>query len=273
MNSPLRLIPRVRWREVLLLQGAPLLGAAFAAGKMDAHKLPALALLAVADVLLVAHVWTLNDWSDHRAARDAKGLLRLSLAMLAAALALFAPLGATVWLLAAAIAFVGYLYSHSHVNTKEAPLLSSASHIAGGVLHFLLGWALFARIGPRALLLASFFALVFTAGHATQEVQDYDDDRRRGIRTNAVVFGKKRVFIAACAGFALAYGDVLWLSLSGVMPAVLAWLPPVLLPLQIYWSLDALRNGLDRESVRRVRNRYRALFAVIGAAMVLTLFK
>lgn len=151
-------------------------------------------------------------------------------------------------------------------------MLSSAAHLAGGVLHFLLGWSVFAGIDCKALLVASFFALTFTAGHATQEVQDCDADRARGIRTNAAVFGKKTVFIAACIGFALAYGDLLWLALGGMLPRALALLPPVLVPLQLYWSLSVLRGGLKTGDVGRLRDRYRALFAVIGAGMVATVF-
>ena len=76
------------------------------------------------------------------------------------------------------------------------PLVSSVSHFIGGLLHFWLGYSLFSPIDRRAILIAPFFALIFMAGHANQEVQDQDVLIRKGrIRTNAVVFGKTAVFL------------------------------------------------------------------------------
>ncbi|MEZ0255054.1 MAG: UbiA family prenyltransferase, partial [Chthoniobacter sp.] len=113
----------------------------------------------------------------------------------------------------------------------------------------------------------SFFTLVFTAGHATQEVEDYEEDRHNGIRTNAVAFGKTAVFIAAFVGFAFAYGDLAGLSLCGVLPPRLWVMAMTLFPLHCYWSFVGLRTGLNPDGVRRLRNRYRVLFLLIGIAI------
>jgi 4-hydroxybenzoate polyprenyltransferase len=282
------LLSCIRYREVLLLQGTPLMGAALAARKITAARLPALALLFAAGFLLVAHIWSLNDWADLHADRDhphkfentlpASGtrsgaLLGFSLLLLAASLGLFALLpGRAPLLLAACIAFLGFFYSHASIHAKGNPLLSSITHLAGGLLHFLLGWCIFAPIGWQAVMAASFFALTFTAGHATQEVQDYDGDRLRNIRTNAVVFGKKTVFIAAFLVFTLAYADLLWLSLAGILPRPLWLFPCVILPVHAWWTLETLLRGLSHDRVARFRDHYRALFALIGAAMVFALF-
>ena len=140
-------------------------------------------------------------------------------------------------------------------------------HLAGGALHFLLGYSVFSAIGWKAVMLSSFLTLVFTAGHATQEVQDYEEDRLNGIRTNAVVFGKTAVFIAAFVGFVFAYGDLAWLSLCGVLPSSLWLMAVILFPFHCYWSLNTWRAGLCPNDVRRLRNRYRVLFLLIGIAI------
>src|SRR4051812_17413577 len=58
-----RYLSCLRLEEVLVLQGSPLLGAAFALRHPGAENLGPLAILIVANVALVAHVFMLNDWS------------------------------------------------------------------------------------------------------------------------------------------------------------------------------------------------------------------
>ena len=287
MKNRWSLLSCIRYREVLLLQGPPLMGVVLSVGKLTVAKIPHIALLAVAGFLLVAHIWSLNDWADiHADTNDpnksenvfsCKGvnppaMLRFSIALLIASLCLFAMLGRVTLLIAASIALLGFFYSHSGINAKGMPVLSSMPHLIGGLLHFLLGYSLFAPIGAKAVMTASFFALTFTAGHFAQEVQDYEGDRSRGVRTNAVVFGKTTVFVASFVLFTLAYASLLWLSLAGIMPRRLWIFPLLLFPLHCYWSLDVLLRGLSHDRVARFRGRYQALFALIGLGMISTLF-
>ena len=48
-------------------------------------------------------------------------------------------------------------------------------------------------IDVRGLAIGTYFGLTFAAGHLTQEVRDYHADVHNGIRTNAAVFGPRRV--------------------------------------------------------------------------------
>jgi 4-hydroxybenzoate polyprenyltransferase len=280
-----RYLSCLRFDEILVLQGSPLLGAVLAMGKVTAGKAAALAVLAAASSLLVAHIFVLNDWSGMSAdLRDpnktagvfaARGIGRrevgyLAMALLAASLLLFGCLGPRTLAIAAAIAALSALYSGPAYHAKGIPLLNSAVHFAGGVLHFLLGYSLFCPVGRRGLELGCFFALVFVAGHLTQEARDYEGDRLNGIRTNAVTFGKVRSFAAGLAVFTLAYGLLVALAIRGAVPRGLAILG-ALYPLHLYWSLRTLGAGLTFESVRRLQARYRGLYAIIGAAMVAAL--
>jgi hypothetical protein len=64
----------------------------------------------------------------------------------------------------------------SKVWRQGVTLLNSVTHLAGGILQLLLGYSLGNAIDPRGLAIATFFALIFTAGHLTQEIRDHQGD-------------------------------------------------------------------------------------------------
>ncbi|HVG10627.1 MAG TPA: UbiA family prenyltransferase [Thermoanaerobaculia bacterium] len=279
----------LRLQEILVLQGSPLLGAAFAIRHPPAASVAAsvgpLAILAAANVLLVAHIFMLNDWSGlttdladpNKAAGvfTARGVGRkeiggLTALLLALSLLLFSLLGPGTLCLALAIAALSALYSLPRFNWKGRPLFNSAAHLAGGVLHFLLGYSLGNAVDRRGLATATFFALIFAAGHLTQEIRDHQGDILNSIRTNAVAFGQRRTFAASLVLFTLAHALLLLLALQGTLPRPLAALV-VLYPIHLCWSLKALAEGLTYASIRRLQARYRALYAIVGLAMVIAL--
>lgn len=280
-----RYLSCLRLPEILVLQGPPLLGAAFAI-RHPAANLGPLAILTAANVLLMAHVFLLNDWSGltsdlvdpNKTAGvfTARGVARreiggLAVVLLALSLLLFSRLGPRALGLSLAIATLSALYSLPHFNWKGRPLLNSAAHLTGGVLHFLLGYSLGNAIDGRGLAIATFFALTFAAGHLTQEVRDHQGDVLNGIRTNAVIFGPRRAFAASLALFTLAYALLLVLALQGILPRPLAALVAPY-PLHLRWSLKTLSEGLTYASIHRLQARYRALYALIGLAMVVALW-
>jgi 1,4-dihydroxy-2-naphthoate octaprenyltransferase len=152
---------------------------------------------------------------------------------------------------------------------KGVPILNSILHLAGGLLHFLLGYSVFGILDGRSLEIGCFFAIVFTAGHLTHEVRDFDADLRNGIMTNAVKFGKARSLTAGFALFTLADALLIVLANKGTVPHYLIAVA-ALFPLRWYWSLTAMRAGLTFESVRRLQVRYRAIYAIIGVVMAIT---
>lgn len=245
-----------------------------------------LAILIAANVCLMAHIFMLNDWSGlaadltdpNKAAGvfTARGVGRqeigaLAAGLLALSLLLFNRLGPSTLWLALTIAILSALYSLPRFNWKGRPLLNSAAHLAGGALHFLLGYSLGNAIDGRGLAIATFFALTFAAGHLTQEVRDHQGDILNAIRTNAVIFGQRRTFAAGLALFTLAYALLPLLALQGVLPHPLAALV-ALYPLHLRWSLKTLAGGLTYASIERLQARYRALYAIIGLAMVAALW-
>jgi 4-hydroxybenzoate polyprenyltransferase len=276
----------IRYREVLVLQGSPLLGAAFALGHITAETILKTLMFGLGSFFLVAHIFSFNDWAG--TAEDSNdpnkspsvfstkgispdGVLLLSAILLAAALLVFAVLPVRTLLLAVAIGALGIFYSHPSTNAKAIPVVSSCPHLLGGLLHFLLGYSLYRPIDRRGAFIGLFFGLTFTAGHLSQEVRDYDGDRLNGLRTNAVAFGRRRTFVASLAVFTLAYADLEYLAYSGLVGSILSLVPPVVWLIHASLVVSALRTPLDFENVSRYQERYRLLYGVIGLAMLATL--
>jgi 4-hydroxybenzoate polyprenyltransferase len=108
---------------------------------------------------------------------------------------------------------------------------------------------------------------VFAGGHLNQEVRDYEGDLLNGIRTSAVVFGRRRTFLASLCIFTAAYATLDGLVALGVLPRLLL-LSTIVWLLHVAWSLRALRRGLGFETALWMQRRYRLLFAFIGLAML-----
>ncbi len=282
----LRYLSCLRLQDVLVLQGSPLLGAAFAIRHTGSHDLALLATLMAGNVFLMMHVFMVNDWAGlttdlrdpNKAASvfTARGVGRREISGLMAgllflSLLLFSRLGLITLILSLAIATLSALYSLPRFNWKGRPLLNSGAHLLGGILHFLLGYSVGNTVDLRGVVTGTFFALIFAAGHLTQEIRDYHGDAVNGIRTNAVLFGPRRTFAASLVLFTLAQILFLLLALEGILPRPLIALVALFL-LQLHWSHETLREGFTYASVSRLQTRYRALYAVVGVAMMAALY-
>jgi 4-hydroxybenzoate polyprenyltransferase len=174
-------------------------------------------------------------------------------------------------LLALGIATAGALYSAPIFPMKGHPVFGSLLHFVGATLQFVLGYALFAAIDARSFAIGSFFGLVFAAGHCTHEARDCDADLMNGIRTKAVAFGKTQSFLAGLALFTAAYGLLVTLALLGLVPRLLVGTAALYL-VHLHASFRAMRAGLTYDSLLGLQRRYRLLYAVIGSAMVVSVW-
>ncbi|HXI38418.1 MAG TPA: UbiA family prenyltransferase [Bryobacteraceae bacterium] len=287
VRSFLHLLSCVRLDEVLVLQGTPLLGALFSMGTLTGAKCLKLLVFAAASSFLVAHVFVLNDWcgastdlrDPNRTTRvfTARGIGRneiryLCATLLALTLLLLVPFGSAPLLIALALALLSALYSVPEFSMKGVPLLSSALHLLGGLLHFLLGYSIFRAPDWRGIEIGSFFALTFVAGHLTQEARDHKSDLYNRIRTNAVRFGPAPCFAAAFLLFTVADVLLFVLAQRGVLPRVLV-LAAGFYPLHLWWTLQTMSAGLTFENIRRLQVRYRILYAVMGLIMIAALLE
>ena len=281
-TSARRYLSCLRPQDIIVLQGSPLLGAAFAIRHPAMGDLGPLLTLLLGNVFLVTHIFMLNDWAGLRTdladpnkaggVFTARGVGRreigaLTAGFLVVSLLFFSRLAPVTFGIAMAIAILSALYSLPFFNWKGTPVLNSVAHLSGGILHFLLGYSLKDGIDSRGVVIASFFALIFAAGHLTQEIRDHEGDALNHIRTNAVTYGPRRAFVASLILFAVAHIVLLTLALRGIVPRPLAGVV-VLFVVQLFWSLGTLRSGLTYASVSRLQTRYRALYAIIGVAIV-----
>ncbi len=273
------LLRHIRFDEVFVLQGTPLMGVVFSIGTITTGKFETIPLFLAGSVLLVAHIFTLNDWADVAHGLKAPDpsvpprlLLSFSLSLLIASFLVFALLGSRVIIVAVIIAALGFFYSHPRLNAKGTPIASSLPHLVGGIFHFLLGYAVFMPIDQRGVFIAVFFALTFAAGHLNHEVRDFELDQKNNARTNAVAFGKRATFIAGLIVFSCAYLCLFLLGWFRFIPRPLSFLAILFYPLHLYWSVRALRSQLQPELVDRFQAQYRSLYALIGISMLCSVF-
>ena len=255
------------------------MGAAFSIVTITGGNIETLSIFLIGSILLVAHVFTLNDWADIAHGLKApdpqvssRRLFWFSIFLLIAGLLVFGLISSRVVVLGAIVTALGFFYSHPKLTFKGTPIASSFPHLVGGLFHFLLGYAVFSPIDSRGVLIALFFALTFTAGHLNHEVRDFELDSKTNARTNAVAFGKRPAFIAGLIVFTCAYLCLFVLGWFRFVPRPLAFLALLFCPLHLYWSLRALRHQLNPETLDRFQFQYRALYAVIGIGMLCSLF-
>jgi 4-hydroxybenzoate polyprenyltransferase len=278
----LHLLSAIRLDEVLVLQGAPLIGVILALDSLTLAGCIRAVVFGLGSLCLVAHVFVINDWAGidgdlrdpHRATRTfaAQGVSRSAVGLLAAALLgmtllFFALLGPVSLLLALAILGLSALYSAPAIHMKGCPVLGSGLHLVGGTLHFLLGYATFSTIDAGSIVIGCFFGLIFAAGHLMHETRGYEGDQLNGIRTNAVAFGRMRSFVAGMILFTVAYGLLIALALSGQLPRLLVF-TAVLYPVHLNASWQVVRAGFSVESLLTYQKCYRVLYALIGAMLV-----
>lgn len=279
-----RLLSCIRTDEVCVLQGAPVIGACFAMTDFNVSTLLTAAALVLGNLLLVAHVFVLNDWSGIQGdlrdptratwtyvakGEDSARIGGLALVLLALSLLVFALINRTSLVIASTIAALSAIYSVKGVHGKGVPLLSSLLHLCGGTLHFLLGYAALSSNLLQGAIIGCYFGLVFAAGHLTHETRDHDGDLHSGIRTNAVAFGRKRTFFASLLLFSSAYMLLTALALLGLVPRVLVLvIAPYAIHLRAAWR--TLRDGLTYPNIRRLQTVYRNIHAVIGLVLLAT---
>jgi 4-hydroxybenzoate polyprenyltransferase len=193
-------------------------------------------------------------------------MLLASLLLGAAGLAAGAWLGTRVAALLAGVIAASALYSHPGVRGKGVPILSSLLHVTGQVMQFLAGYALFAPLDARGVLIAAYFGIVFAAGHLNQEARDYDGDLAGRVRTNAVAFGRHATAAASFALFTASFAYLFWLAASGRVHPEFRFLVAAY-PAYAAAFLLSIRGGLTFAGLTRLQNAYRIVFAAMGAAM------
>ena len=285
MRNKLKLLlSSIRYLEALIFQTPTLMGLVVFLPAISFRYAVEALLTCVGSFLIAAAILAINDWADinldsqNSLKREdtflergvtPKQMLALAVSLAACGLAFFAAL--SEFQVAIALVWFGLGLAYSvplgALRGKGIPLFSSFLHFSGTLVAFLLGALTFAPADWRMILVASYPALLLTAGHLIQEVQDYEEDRLSGCQTNAVRFGRKAVFILGCLLFGLSFLLLYWLVQEGFFPDAIKY-TSILYVLYGAFAMQAYRAGLTRDSVRHLRKQYRILFAVVVLAML-----
>jgi len=275
----------IRFREAVIFQAPAVLGLAVFIPAISIDPVGRAAITCVGSFLAAASILAFNDWADisldsrnslkrpgtfvERGIRPTQ-MLGLALSLAAAGLLAFSLLSGSHVAIAFVAIVLGLAYSVplGGRRGKSIPLFSSFLHFGGTLLSFLLGALTFAPPDSRGLLIAVHPAILLTAGHLVQETEDFEEDRLSDCRTNAVRFGRTPVFIVAALLFGFSFWLLHGLTQAGFFPPFVSY-TAALYPLYLILALQAYRLGLTRASVRRLRDQYRILFAVVLIAMLL----
>jgi len=278
----------IRHLDMAIIMAFSTMGALMAIGEWDTPTLIKLALFTPLNYLFVAHVFIFNDWCDaalnpeepNLRSRHAlkhtvlsnRQVLWLSLIVAALALAGFFLISARLFAVGAVLLAATMAYSHPRINFKGRPLINTMIHFIGGCFYFLLGWRAFGGELLPGLALGTFFGLVLSGGHYSNEIDDFDADFAAGIRTNAIAYGKRKVFRVGLLLFVISsvYLQIISLVIvepKGLMPGYF-FIGSVLL---VAWIIQSwrYRSWKGGDPVNRFRSFYRIVYALTCAALIL----
>ena len=269
----------VRGFDILVFLAYPTLGAAFAWPGWGSEAAVRFAIFSVLNICLLTFIYLLNDWGDarlnpeeprqrkvqalkHPEVMSERQVLGLAAALLGIALLGFFFLSRAVLVLNLLLVLITVLYSHPRIHWKGVPILSTLTHhLAFASLYFLAGWVLFQPFSRAAVEISLYWGLVLSAGHFSNEIEDFQNDSQAGIRTNAIAFGQRPVFRLGMALFLLASLYFLGLAWAGILPRLFAWIGAGLVGI---WAIQTFRyrRWQAGDPIRPFRSFYRAVYAL-----------
>jgi 4-hydroxybenzoate polyprenyltransferase len=175
--------------------------------------------------------------------------------------------------------FIVYLglwtaYSTPPLRLKNVPVADFViSGIGAGLLPFLMGGGLTDKLIaniPSIMLCALPLMLTQCGGHIIQAVGDYEADRKTGVHTSVVRYGRKKGVIVAGFMFLMASLSPFAYSAFGLLPYRHLFLFPIIFPLSVPIILryvDMLKNPSTRNvvSVEKTTRKY----GIVGVTVIL----
>jgi 4-hydroxybenzoate polyprenyltransferase len=230
----------IRYDNIVFFLGFPLLGALFALPGFGAADLKTLAVFGILCVLFLAQSFMFNDWGDARQNPEEpqyrkrhalkhpeliglNEMLVVCAAMTVVSVAGIFRLSVRSGEMMLAAAAISFIYSHPWFALKKRPGIPELAHILFAGSLFLSGWLVFSELSRESLLLALFFGLVLSAGDLINQVEDFEKELALGLRTSAVVFGKRQIYRLAVWVFWLSALGLLGIALTGLAPGWIKW--------------------------------------------------
>lgn len=279
-------IQTARLPEVLMICGAPFLGALLTIPDLTLGSIGRAAYVIAGILALAIHVYLYNAWAglvydqaDPRRRVDPllRGQLKpvkalaASLVSLGISLAMFLSLSISLFLIALVEAGLWFLYAHPRIGLKRIPVVPTLLHVVGGTLAVYLACAAMEGMSLKNIWVSFYFGLVLGAGHLNHELLDCEADRLGNFKTSPIRFGKKPVFIASFIVFTFSTAYFCGLTAAGVLPGSIAWGLVAVYPLYCMSVFRAYGAGFSAAALQRLRSQYRALYVAAGIYMTLIL--
>lgn len=276
----------LKLRSIVFLVGTSLLGALFALPVVNAINILKLGFLLIGSALLYGHAFSLNDLYGLSLDRcdpkkvntplvlgkiSTRELLKLSLVLLFLSFLFFGFISLKTLIIATLLFSASVFYSHPFFFLKGKPFFSSIIHLIGGILQFLLGYAVFKNIDFPGILIGIYFGIIHTSIHLNSEIIDYNTDLMAQINTNTIKFGKEKVFFIS---FLLFLGAVVYfclLAYRGLIPLMLLFIVAVCYSAYLYSVFKILRRGINSKNAEDLVKVYRKICAFIGICMMIFL--
>jgi len=290
MKAFLKVIPLIRFFDGMVFLGPPLIGIIFSIHSTQtlSPDWVLLGLFIIAIYLMAIHVFLLNDIFDLTA--DAKDInkqknkfkecrqssnsliyLTIFSGILPLILMLMISFLAFTVSLVLLILSVAYSTSLLRFHGKVLPWFSSLLHVAGGTFSFILGYILIGNPDIMAFITGLMFGFFIAGGHLFQEIQDNVGDKLNGMTTTTVHIGVQNsailglIFITIGHIFIGFLINVLIIPVSSLLNASVFITTLILI-------LITLKKGLQFENMKRLRNRYRIVYAIFWLFVSIKIF-
>lgn len=272
----------IRWFEIFVRCGAPFLGVILSVENLREISFLRLFLLIFSYFMLISHIYLYNelkgkgfDFLDSfKKTPLLKGdvsyfsLFIFSLIILFSSIIIYFFLNPFFLIFAFINLLMGILYVHPKILLKDKPIFSIIFLFIANFNDFLIGWLLFKKITFEGILISIYFGILGAKGQIIHEVKDFEADKISGIRTNAVRFGKKRLFFSGIIIYSISTLFFVFISLRYFkepyfIPQLLSY------PFYLYFFINVIKRGFDRAELHKFVFCYRIIYILIGATIFL----
>ena len=286
MTKLVACIKSIRWFEIGVRMGAPLIAILLSIPQVDHSNVMRGVICLIGFFFCWAHGYTLNEWGGYEFDRYDKSrsrkpiisgailpkeMLILSASFALISILIFAFLNPLLLILIIVDIVIGIFYCHPRIMGKTVPFFSFVSLFVVSVNDFLLGWLVFSSDLIQGILVGIFFGILGLAGISFHEVGDYDTDKELGVMTNAVRYGKRKIFLFGFFFYTLAVIYFVTLTFTGILPGYLYIGFLISYPFYFFLAIKCLKVKTDSVQVKIFIKNYRLTYLGIGIYLIAVL--
>ena len=279
-------IRSIRWFEIAVRTGAPIIAILIISPSLNLSTITRIIHSFLAFFFLWAHGYAFNEWGgydfDKNDTSKAKTpllaghithrqLFFVSILFATITIIMYSLLNIKLILIVIFDIIMGFVYVHPKILLKNVPIVSFIILFVVSINDFLLGWLIFSSDISRGLLIGIYFGILGITGQHFHEAGDHDSDKKANIKTNAVRFGKKHIFILGFFFYTISFVYFLILSFIKIIPEYLYMILIMTYPVYIAIFYRCLKSGVTTSGVHNFVRKYRLLYGIIGLCFIILL--